>query len=147
VRFWHYGEANPVGVSNLAAVGWALRAYLAGADGILLWNVIGDESAFQIPTPTALLLPGERFGLEEPVVSLRVKACRRGQQDVELLAAVARRRGWDRQQVGEVVRKLVGVGGQALGASGGREEAQPWQVPQPAALERLRLALYAALDE
>src|SRR5262249_55746566 len=91
VTFWHYATANDVRASNLAGEAWALTAYLAGADGILPWQTVEGDRAFEIATPTALLYPGQRFGNVGPLASLRLKALRRGQQDVEYLALLAKR--------------------------------------------------------
>ncbi len=99
VHFRHYAEANAVRDTNRIAVGWALKAYLAGADGILPWNSLGGDEAFDQPTPTALLVPGNRVGVDGPVASLRLKALRRGQQDVEYLRLLASKRGWSPAQL------------------------------------------------
>ncbi len=135
VKFWDYGSPNRVGESNLAAVTWALRAYLAGADGLLPWNVIGGDDAYTTPTDTALLVPGDRFGVKGPIVSLRAKAFRRGQEDVELLAGLARRKGWNRAQVAE-----------ALGGTLPDWSSGDWRHVKPADLDRLRAAVYQAFD-
>lgn len=105
-RFWHYGEANAVQTSNLNGAAWAVKAYLAGADAIVPWNSLGGEEAYSRPTPTALLVPGTRVGVDEPVASLRLKALRRGQQDVEYLAIFAARRGWSRAELASAVGSL-----------------------------------------
>jgi hypothetical protein len=72
VRYWNYGTANDVRASNLEAEGWALKAWLHGADGIVPWNSIGDDKHYEEPDATALLLPGKRFGFAGPVASLRL---------------------------------------------------------------------------
>src|SRR5205085_1051059 len=94
IRFWHYGTGNEIRESNLTEEAWALKAYLAGANGIVPWNSLGGDDAFIKPTPTALLYPGGRFGIAGPLASLRLKALRRGQQDVEYLNLLARKKGW-----------------------------------------------------
>lgn len=147
VKFWHYGTANPVRESNLSALSWALRAYCEGADGILPWNVIGGEGALTQPTDTALLIPGQRFGINGPLVSLRVKAFRRAQQDVELLAAVARKRGWRRLQAAEAIRPFVHLAGQTAAAHADDAGRIAWDRLSPEDFQRLRLALCQAVEE
>ncbi|HEY3284403.1 MAG TPA: hypothetical protein VGN26_19205 [Armatimonadota bacterium] len=114
VRFRHYAEANPIKETNLTAVAWALKAYLAGADGILPWNSLGGEEAFTQPAPTALLVPGGKVGVSGPVASLRLKALRRGQQDVEYLHLLAARRGWTPRQLAAAVAPLVDLSGRTV---------------------------------
>ncbi|NSW57969.1 MAG: hypothetical protein HPY44_18345 [Armatimonadetes bacterium] len=103
-EFWHYGTANDVRAGNLNGVAWALRAWIGGADGILPWNTIGGEGALINPTATALLIPGSRFGIRGPLVSLRLLALCRGQQDVEYLNLLAEKRRASRDEM----RRLVG---------------------------------------
>jgi hypothetical protein len=99
VRYWTYGTANDVRASNLEMEGWAVRAWLFGADGIVPWNSVGGDENYVKPDATALLLPGKRFGITGPVASLRLKALRRAQQDMEYLVLLAKAKGWDRDQV------------------------------------------------
>jgi len=110
-RFWHYGTANRVGESNLNAEAWALKAFLHGADGILPWNTIGSDANFEKAEPTALLYPGKRFGLNAPLASLRLKALRRAQQDVEYLVAFGKKFGYDREQLASAVSQVLDLAG------------------------------------
>jgi len=110
--FWHYGTANPVRESNLSGEAWALKAYLGGADGILPWNCIGGDGAYTKPTPTALFVPGDRFGIKGPILSLRLLGLCRGQQDVEYLNLLARKHGYDRDQIAFVVSDLLELSGE-----------------------------------
>ena len=107
IGFWHYGTGNDIRRSNLTGEAWGVKAYLAGGDGILPWNSLGGDSAFDKPTPTAILYPGARFGLDAPLASLRLKALRRSQQDVEYLALLAAKRGWDRAQLAAALAPLL----------------------------------------
>ena len=96
--------------SNTEAEAWAVRAWLAGADAIVPWQSIGSDANYTHPEDTALLLPGKRFGIMGPVASLRLKALRRAQQDVEYLVLLAKARGWDREQVGAAISSLLHLG-------------------------------------
>jgi hypothetical protein len=112
VKYWNYGSANAVNRSNTEAEAWAVRAWLAGADAIVPWQSIGSDANYTHPDDTALLLPGQRFGIAGPVASLRLKALRRAQQDVEYLVALAKAKGWDREQVGAAVSSVLNFGAQ-----------------------------------
>ena len=109
VRYWNYGSANAVRRSNTEMEAWAVRAWLAGADAIVPWQTIGSDENYTRPEETALLLPGKRFGIEGPVASLRLKALRRAQQDVEYLTLLAAAKGWDRDQVGAAAAGLLKI--------------------------------------
>ena len=147
VRLWHYGEANPVAASNLSGVAWALKAYSAGADGILPWQVIGGDSAYTQPTPTALLIPGTRFGLTGPVVSLRLLALCRGQQDVEYLNLLCRQRGYDRDQIAALVAQTLGLDGRQQQASAEDAGHLSFDRLRPEDFAGLRRGLAAALTK
>ena len=47
---------------------------------------------------------GSKFGRTEPFESMRLKAYRRGQQDVEYMVLLAAKNGWDREAVSRAVR-------------------------------------------
>ncbi len=109
VKYWNYGSANSVNRSNTEAEAWATRAWLAGADAIVPWQSIGEDKNFDVAEDTALLLPGTRFGIRGPIASLRLKALRRAQQDVEYLDLLAKQEGWDRQQIGAVLPEYLSL--------------------------------------
>ncbi len=111
VRLWNYGTANAVNRSNTEAEAWAIRAWLAGADAVVPWQTVGSDENYTKAEDTALLLPGKRYGITGPVASLRLKALRRAQQDVEYLLLLAKSRHWDREQVGAALRNLLTTNG------------------------------------
>jgi hypothetical protein len=107
VRYWNYGTANAVRRSNTEAEAWTVSAWLAGADGIVPWQSIGEDANYTRAEDTALLLPGKRFGIVGPVASLRLKALRRAQQDVEYLNMLAANKKWDRAQVAAAIGGIL----------------------------------------
>ena len=114
VRYWNYGAANPVRRSNTEAEIWALRAWLAGADGLVPWQSVGDDNNYTRAEETALILPGKRFGIVGPVASLRLKALRRAQQDAEYLTLFADRQLYSRAQVANALRDYITATGTFL---------------------------------
>lgn len=106
---WNYGEGNPIRSSNLEAAEWVLRAYLAGADAIVPWLTIGSDASFEQAEPTAILYPGKRFGINGPVASLRLKVWREAAQDVELLMALGKRYGWNKEQLAAAIAAMRGL--------------------------------------
>ncbi|NUQ01424.1 MAG: hypothetical protein HUU35_16395 [Armatimonadetes bacterium] len=143
---WHYATANPVGAPNTDAVAWCLRAWLLGADGIVPWNSVGDEAHFERPEATALLLPGRRFGISGPVGSLRLKAFRAGQQEVERLRLLAAQGGYRRAQLKAALAPLLSLEAEFRRAFAEDAGVQSFNLT-PDAIERLRRAVAAALEE
>ena len=76
-----YGSANDPAAANLQPVLWCLKAWAGGAVGVLPWQTIGSKSNLTKGSKTGLFIP--HGGAIVP--SVRLKAFRRGQQDVEYL--------------------------------------------------------------
>ena len=126
-----YGSTNPVEGSNLQPVGWCLDAWSLGADGVLPWQTIGDARAWDRADELALFYPVvgvPRSGSEDPrlaagrgpqaslegdgaIPSVRLKAYRRGQQDVEYLTIWSRLHKEPRWAVGSTGTSVARPGG------------------------------------
>ena len=134
-----YGDTNPVQASNLQPVGWTPDVWSLGADGVLPWQTIGtarswqqgDELSLFYPLPDAsrgagrlartTSPPGAELGV---VPSIRLKASRRGQQDVEYLTLWSRQCGLPRGTVGRQVRAALHLSGSRQATeTGGAEDA------------------------
>ncbi len=99
ISFSVYGSLNDIDSSNQQTVLWCMRAYLEGADGVLPWQSLGGPKAFSIPDRNALIVDaGNELDIDW-IVSFRVKALRRGQQNVELLALLEKKYGYNREQM------------------------------------------------
>jgi hypothetical protein len=129
---FEYGSTNPIEQSNVQPVAWCLDAWSLGADGIIPWQTIGTEESWERADELALFYPVRRLSSrskpaprssEAPVPSVRLKAYRRGQQDVEYLELWSRLHDEPRWAVGQQVRaamKLVGTL-QGTGVTGGED--------------------------
>ncbi|MBI4875742.1 MAG: hypothetical protein HY822_13995 [Acidobacteria bacterium] len=102
-RFWNYASTNHPRETNVAMRAWCWRAWLAGADGIVPWNTVRGPAAWDRAEPLTVIHAGSKFGRKEPFESLRLKAFRRGQQDIEYLVLLAAKAGWDREAVSRAV--------------------------------------------
>lgn len=109
-----YGSANALEDSNMQGVGWALDAWALGSDGVLPWQTVGNADSWSRANPLALFYPGRRAA-EGPLPSVRLKAFRRGQQDVEYLSLLAATEGEPRWAVGRRVREALGLVGERRG--------------------------------
>ena len=79
-EYWFYGGLNGINESNISLCCWIADTYVNGAGRILPWNCYGQDYDYDHPSKIAGLYPGNRFGLKQPIVSLRIKAVRRGMQ-------------------------------------------------------------------
>ncbi len=97
--YWNYASTNHPRETNVSMRAWAWRVWLNGGDGLLPWNAVRGAAAWDRAEPLTVFYPGNKFGRREPFASLRLKAYRRGQQDIEYLVLLAQRAGWDRDAV------------------------------------------------
>jgi hypothetical protein len=102
-----YGGTSKPSQNRLQPVAWCWDSWLSGADGVLPWQTVGTDQSWQQDEDTCLFYPGGPIEQREPVVSLRLKAYLRGQQDAEYLALTARTLGVERLQLAEAVRELL----------------------------------------
>jgi hypothetical protein len=117
-----YGSANEIGRSNLQAVAWSLDAWGLGADGVLPWKAVGKAEAWNTAEATSLFYP-PRAKETEPTPSVRLKAYRRGQQDVEYLTLLAQATNEPRWAIGQQVREKLKLAGKREGTGVGGEDA------------------------
>ncbi|HWB14158.1 MAG TPA: hypothetical protein VG826_33335 [Pirellulales bacterium] len=106
-----YGSANSIDQSNVQPAAWCIDAWSLGADGVLPWQTIGNDESWRQADTLALFYPGKPAGYDEPIASLRLKAFRRGQQDVEYLTLFSQLKAVPRWQIGEEVRSRLGLAG------------------------------------
>ena len=107
MRLYVYGSCNAVDRNSFESAAWCLKAYSIGADGVLPWQSVGGDKAFDQPEQVALLVSAKRFA-QTAVPSMRVMALRHGAQQCELLAQVLdRNRGWNRWHAYALVTQKV----------------------------------------
>ncbi len=98
-EYWNYASSNHPRATNVSMRAWCWRVWLNAGDGLLPWNAVSGARAWDQAEELTLFYPGEKFGQLEPFASMRLKAYRRGQQDMEYLILLAQKRGWDRDAV------------------------------------------------
>lgn len=118
-----YGGSNPIEESNMQAVGWSLDSWSLGSDGVLPWQTIGNDDSWRRADPLALFYPGRTAGEREPIPSIRLKAYRRGQQDVEYLSLLAQVKNEPRWAVGQSVRQALHLSGRRKSTGYAGEDA------------------------
>jgi hypothetical protein len=88
-------------------VAWCIDAWSKGADGVIPWQTIGRAESWKHGDAQALLYPPRDGQPGPPRASLRLKAFRRGQQDVEMLEDLRRTYGVSRDEIARRVRAAV----------------------------------------
>ena len=102
---FEYGSSNRIEDSNVQPAGWCVSAWCLGADGVLPWQTIGDDSSWANADECSLFYPGGKVNSPEPIPSVRLKAYRRGQQDVEYLTLLTQHLKAPRWAVGQAVQE------------------------------------------
>ncbi|MFP4058619.1 MAG: DNRLRE domain-containing protein, partial [Candidatus Brocadiia bacterium] len=148
---WEYGSSNAIEESNVQPAAWCLSAWCLGADGVLPWQTIGREASWTTADTLSLFYPGGAVGRRESLPSVRLKAYRRGQQDVEYLVLLARELGAPRWAVGRAARQALRLAGSARKGPDreGAEDAGTiaFRELSPVALWELRTRLGRRLSE
>jgi hypothetical protein len=89
---WIYGGTPPVTRVPSEITVDLLRTWLWGVDGFVRWLTTspGEDPWFHFQGGAeALVYPGDRFGVEEPIPSIRLKVERNAMQDLNLLHSFA----------------------------------------------------------
>lgn len=95
---WSYGTTPGPDAALTEVWRWLVAAYAAGCDGMVPWQTIGRQDSWTGCEATSVLYPS-RPGMspEGPVASLRLKALREAQQDIELVRLLCAAEGRDPQ--------------------------------------------------
>ncbi len=151
-----YGSTNPVEGPNVQPVAWCLDVWSLGADGVIPWQTVGnteswnkaDELSLFYPSPAGAAAKSAKGN--DPIPSIRLKAYRRGQQDVEYLALWSHLKKEPQWAVGQQVRTALKLAGKREGTSysGGEDAGRiDYGRLRPRDIWALRVALGKALSQ
>ncbi len=143
--YWNYASTNHPRETNVSMRAWCWRAWVTGADAIVPWNTVRGMEAWDRAEPLTVFYVGKKFGRNEPFGSLRLKAFRRGEQDVEYMTLLARKKGWDREAVARAVAGALDLTEQTRRQYEEDAGAIRFDGVADAQIDRLRLRLAAAL--
>jgi hypothetical protein len=143
--YWNYATTNHPRETNVGMRAWCWRAWVTGADGIVPWNTVRGMEAWERAEPLTVFYVGKKFGLNEPFGCLRLKAFRRGEQDVEYMILLARKKGWDREAVARAVAGALDLSEEARRQYEEDAGAIRFDRIADAQLDQLRLRVAAAL--
>ena len=90
---------------------------------MLPWQTIGNADSWKQADQLSLFYPGDTVGQADPIPSIRLKAYRRGEEDIEYLTLLTQVLGEPRWAVGQAVRDALNVAAQAggTGFAGGED--------------------------
>ena len=142
---FNYGSSNNIEDSNTQPIGWCLDTWCLGGDGVLPWQTVGDENAWKNADPLSLFYPSLPGG-NEPLPSIRLKAYRRGQQDVEYLTILAALPGNSRSAVAMAVRDALELSANVLKKNADDAGLVDYAHLDPVKLWDLRMRVGAMLD-
>ena len=142
-----YGTTAAPELNGWQPVAWALDAWSLGADGIVPWQTIGNDESWKKGDELSLFYPATKESGGKVVASIRLKAYRRGQQDVEYLTALCNATGRPRWDVAQALRKRLTL--EARSTFRNAEDAGTQDYPDfsPDEWERLRREIGAFLSE
>ena len=151
-RVWTYGGAPNSNTSALGIVAQGLDLYGRGVDGFVPWLALGGEQNWNKFEGTCVFYTGKPFGIQGACASLRLKAYRRAEQDIEYVYLFAEKAGLLKGDANRVqVAKLIGGAIQAtkklgkLDAQGAVTES--FDGLKADDFEQLRRALSKALEK
>ncbi|MBL7133443.1 MAG: DUF4091 domain-containing protein [Phycisphaerae bacterium] len=110
-EYWNYRMPPSFITSNIDWAVWPVRSFCWGATGTLPWQTIASDGDLYKADATALMYPSRKFGLNEPLASLRMKAWRQGLQDAELLRMLKARGKYNDVQLRAWVGQICGLSG------------------------------------
>ena len=146
-----YGSTNAIEGSNLQPVAWCLDVWTLGVDGVIPWQTVGTAGSWDQADDLSLFYPPRRAGARaRPTPSIRLKAYRRGQQDVEYLTLWSQLRNEPRWAVGQQVRAALKLAGtrQGTGFTGGEDAGRiEYGRLRPRDVWALRVAIGEALSQ
>lgn len=105
--FAEYGSANDPAGANTQPAAWCLLAWSRGAISVLPWQTIATQGAWAKAGQTDVFFAGAGG----PFASVRLKAFRRGQQDVEYLTMLGDVYAQPQFAVAGGARRIVDLGG------------------------------------
>lgn len=142
-----YGTTAAPELNGWQPVAWALDAWTLGADGIVPWQTIGNDESWKKGDELSLFYPATEESGGKVVASIRLKAYRRGQQDVEYLTALCNATGRPRWDVAQALRRRFPL--EARSTFRYSEDAGTQDYPNfsPDEWERLRREIGAFLSE
>jgi hypothetical protein len=135
---WTYGTSSHVHESSRRIQAWVLEAYLSGATGVVPWQTVNKNGeAMKVGDQLGLFIFDGPKAIRH---TMRLKAYRRAEQDIEYLELLRRQRGWTRRQLREFVSHYVRLRGETKTKSAADAGTRSFGRLSPESFRRLREA-------
>jgi hypothetical protein len=160
-EIWFYGGPGSLSAPDrLDSLRWPWIAWGRDTDGFCWWNGQGFGSWEQVDIGTNhCLYPGQRFGIDGPLASLRFKVLLRGMQDHAYFTLLSQKTG-SRQAGEEVIARTIGCqgredwyqraeGSEVSGADiqSSSATSKPWNTAPRSAWAAARVAVAEAIEK
>lgn len=107
-KIWVYGTTNPVESTNRDTMIWVLEAFLQGAEGVVPWQTVNrNGKAMEKADQLGLFV----FADGDIYQSLRLKAYRRAQQDIEYLLLLQQKMNWSDSELRRFITNYLPIKG------------------------------------
>jgi len=140
---WLYGTTSQPHESSRATAAWVLEAYRDGATGVVPWQTVNrDGKALVKGDQLGLFIfaPGGNDDDRQIYHSLRLKAYRRAQQDIEYLELLRRKLSLTPEAVARFIDRYVGIDGEQSAAYAEDAGTSQYGPLDPEPFRRLREA-------
>ena len=144
---WAYGSSNDVEQTNRTTAAWVLDIYRGGGWGVVPWQTINsDGAAMQKADPLGLFIfmkgPDGNTVMNH---SMRLKAYRRAEQDVEYLELLRKKLGLSPAEVARLIDTRVNLAGKTRIAYAEDAGTPEYGKITPESMRQLREGVAAAL--
>ena len=149
-EIWVYGTSSKPEESSRVIQAWVLEAYCGGARGLVPWQTIDKGGSALTKGDTLGLFIFDRAASKpgRPVIhhSMRLKAYRRAQQDVEYLMLLQKKLGLSRRELAAFVDHYVNVDGATVKSSEADAGSAQYSELAPEGFRALREAVATMLS-
>jgi len=145
-EMWVYGTSNRVEASNRTILAWVLEAYGGGARGVVPWQTVDRKGgALSKGDPLGLFIFDRATGAIHH--SLRLKAYRRAEQDVEYLTLLREKFDYTEDQLRGFIDRHLELDGDVRKTSEADAGTPRYDRLPPAAFRTLRESAAALIEE
>jgi hypothetical protein len=147
-KIWLYGTSNRVEETNRTIQAWVLDAYRSGAAGVIPWQTINRDGTAMEKADQLGLFIFARTPRREVAInhSMRLKAYRRAEQDVEYLELLRKKLELSPAQMGDFIDHYLDLGGTVTTRRSGDAGTPHYRPISPLAFHQLREAAATLLE-